>query len=185
MEVVSPQVPHLIVSSNPRDRGYVAMVGSSWSLRAHADDAFVFPSAVLAERWAKHLSTEYAGPFEVQAAADRRSHVLAEAYCGICGCIDTFACPDRCHWTAPGLCSSCAETIRIELEKVFLAQPDDPAMGDAMSFGEGKALALSSKAFNVAKARKLSEQQADASSEAMYEAVMVIALAVEKRNGHG
>ena len=29
--------------------------------------------------------------------------------CGICGCTDGFACPEGCHWAAPGLCSHCAD----------------------------------------------------------------------------
>lgn len=30
-----------------------------------------------------------------------------EKICLKCGCTDSAACPERCYWVEPGLCSSC------------------------------------------------------------------------------
>lgn len=104
----STRIPHVIVSADPAEPGHVALINRHWTLSAKVEDAFVFPSALLAERWATRIAEEYAGSFEILPAQARKSHVDGEPQCRQCGCIETFACPDRCHWAAPGLCSTCA-----------------------------------------------------------------------------
>lgn len=96
------------------------------------------------------VALEIADPSQLQ-PGDRLSIDVSEALgpaqsanrCRRCGCTDTRACPGRCWWVEPDLCSSCApidpgsgfalDPGRVDLEddlRVQLAALDD-LMGDA------------------------------------------------------
>jgi len=75
-------------------------------------DALRFPTSTLATRWAIH----------VEDLMDCACTVLPSpllptvpfspgATCLHCGCTKSFACPDRCHWAAPLVCSCCLPQI--------------------------------------------------------------------------
>lgn len=126
-------VPHVLRFWS--DETYLAIDRQgSWCSGA-LDDAFVFPSFRLAQRYAVAFGLQSGDvfcaflPVAVPARAPSVG-VAGEPFveaCAGCGCTEVFACPERCHWRAPGLCSACAHGDEPTTWAVYERPRDFPA----------------------------------------------------------
>ena len=103
------KIPHLLKQVYPvhPDPHYVCLT-SRWSTTTNIEEAFVFPSEVLARRYAVMWLVQSGlsllpVPTEGRASDVPKHH----AACRGCGCTELFACPSRCHWAETDLCSDC------------------------------------------------------------------------------
>lgn len=188
MTSVSSLTPHVVLSMDPMDSGHVALVNHAWCLRPDANDAFVFPTRRLAQRYADFLGAEYVGTFQVEAAPLRISHLPHRDACFFCGCVQSFACPGGCSWTHPDtlaglvdlrLCSTCMACLRAELETEHANRPVDPMLGNGLSLGEGIGQSYGADAFNAEMARSGDRHQAEHLSRIAAGVVHAIARLVE------
>lgn len=183
--------PHLVMSADPEDPGFVGL-SMAWGLRALVEDAHVFPTQRLAKRYADFLAQEYLGTFQVVPANGGPLPRSGERACLFCGCVQTFACPDGCSWVHPktlggvtevSVCSACVDELRVALRVERDGQPDDPAQAMGLSLGEGLGLRLGSEAFNTEMKRGADTAQAQRMSRFAEDIVAAIARAIEQEGG--
>lgn len=188
MDPVTSLTPHILLSTNPDDPGHVALVSRTWYLEAQDDDAFVFPTLRLAQRYADYFAAENAGTLEAKAAPSRTPLLPRRGSCFFCGCVHSFACPHGCSWAHPDtiggvtdvrVCSACLAMIRAEMEAELASQPDDPSESGGLSLGEAKGLNYGSDAFNAEMARSGDRSKAEDLSRIAADVVHAIARQVE------
>ena len=132
----SPLVPHMLrlVDPGPADAdGLPGAIGSllgtdrnGWATCRSEEDAFVFPSWTLAHRFAKRFMVS-TGQSWIPVAAPQRATTIPGngTACRSCGCTEAFACPTRCWWHEPGLCSQCAVAGEELVTWVIYDKPSD------------------------------------------------------------
>lgn len=132
-----PLVPHMLklVDPGPANAGglpggigsFLATDHSGWATSRAEEDAFVFPSWVLAHRFAKRFMAATQQSWIPMAAPHRAATIPGASgpVCRACGCTEAFACPSRCHWHEPGICSECAEAREELVTWVIYDKPSD------------------------------------------------------------
>lgn len=105
-------IPHILQRVIAHTSGTTHVTWSpanGWNDDASADEAFVFPSFDLAQRYASYLMRSANRVYMPVAAPDSLSSVqVVGRRCDTCGCTDSFACPERCWWHGKNRCSTCA-----------------------------------------------------------------------------
>jgi hypothetical protein len=97
-----------------------------WYPGASKAQAFVFPSFALAQRYAESLMADGLHTW-MPVAVDFPSWLPSDVHaCRDCGCIESFACPDRCSWHSHDRCSACAKPAPVVSWAVFDRPLDDP-----------------------------------------------------------
>jgi hypothetical protein len=127
-------VPHLLqlvdsIHGGRPANSYLQTIGGDWDLTYDEREAFVFPSELLARRYAILLLDISGGEAWLPVPAPDRASLIGphgEARCRRCGCTEIFACPRRCWWDEPGLCSECAKPDPIVAWTVYERPTDFP-----------------------------------------------------------
>lgn len=97
-----------------------------WYPGAAKPQAFVFPSFLLAQRYAESLMDDGLHVW-MPVAVDYPSWIDPSAHvCRECGCVEAFACPGRCSWHSHDLCSACAKPAQLASWAVYDRPRDQP-----------------------------------------------------------
>lgn len=172
----SLHVPHIILVTGPHASQYLAWVNGELTITDALAMAFVFPSATLAMRWAEAIFEDADAICSLQPAPQNTSSVVGEPYCSLCGCIDTFGCPQGCYWAAPGLCSICADHLELQLTQAHDAwQTKSPGSVGTASFSDEVAQHAACCAFNAEMDRTRDCDLASDKHAALVDAVLTIA----------
>lgn len=99
--------------------------GSWFSTEA---EAFVFPSELMARRYAMKILADFGFTYLPSPAIGREPTVpaLNSHVCRKCGCTETFACPSLCRWVEPNLCSECTKPDLPVAYSIYQSPSDFP-----------------------------------------------------------
>ena len=97
---------------------------------ADEENAFAFPSEILARRYAVVLLMAHSLSYLPVPANGRESTGFdpADRACRRCGCTEAFGCPTRCSWVEHDLCSACTGPDLPESWALFRSPADYPGM---------------------------------------------------------
>lgn len=114
-------VPHLLTDplASNQDAAFLAF-NATW-FKGSREEAFRFPSFLLAQRYAATLITRGGAlwmPTPDPGAAVAAPFVSDNA-CHSCGCTELLACPGSCQWHAPKLCTECLKSPPLTAWSVF------------------------------------------------------------------
>lgn len=133
MRTVEALIPHVLQLVATR-KGESPVVPSylKWTQNLAAftmaplEQAFVFPSFLLAFRFARFTLGDSGLVLMPKAAPDRVPHeVFRMRCCRGCGCTAVFACPSHCSWVETDLCSECAKPAESLVAWTVYARPTD------------------------------------------------------------
>lgn len=105
---------------------FLATDRNGWATCRTEEEAFVFPSWVLAHRFAKRFMASTQQSWIPVATPHRAATIPGSGpSCRDCGCTEAFACPSRCWWHEPGICSQCAAAGEELVTWVIYDKPTD------------------------------------------------------------
>lgn len=128
-------IPHVLrlVDPGPRVHETGFLIGQflttdarGWVPGRDESAAFVFPSWSLAHRFALRFLSSTGEVWMPVPAPGRTSSVPGLNPCRGCGCTEAFACPGRCGWAEPTLCSECTRDNNLEIWVVYQSPDDYP-----------------------------------------------------------
>lgn len=119
--------------------GYLTTDRQGWTATRDIENALVFPTGVLARRYAARFLHHNEQTWMPEVAPDRISTIPRKGgACRDCGCTEQFACPSGCAWTEPDLCSECARPHEPLITWAVYDKPVDyPLKAVARKFVDG------------------------------------------------
>lgn len=135
---------------------YLSSDNTGWATSRDLDGAMVFPSWKLAHRFARRFLLADGHSWLPVSAPDRTSNIPGTGIsCRSCGCTEAFACPGRCSWQEPGLCSECGASDPMVTWVVYDRPLDFPDAAVARKFLDGVPTTELLTAATLAELRKL------------------------------
>ena len=111
-------------------RKFLKMVGVS--AQREVEEAY---EGLLAHRFARQLLVSAGQSWLPEPVPERESTIPHQgAACRRCGCTEAFACPGRCAWSEPGLCTECAVSEELVTWVVYDRPTDHPDKAIARKF---------------------------------------------------